>query len=173
MTLELRSLWPDAPRFGPADPFPRYRYVSGLHPHPVRDPAGHTHDAPAGRWSPGDTFRRGVDLYHAGYLWEAHEAWEELWKQARDAAERDLLQGLIQTAAALIKVHAGVVDGVRRLAAAARPRLARAPGAAHGFDIARFLLDFDTCFAPVLGTGALDGAWERAPRLHRTGRDRE
>ena len=50
-------------------------------------------------------FLYGVDLYNHGYLWEAHEAWEGLWHQAkRDALQAEFLQGLIQCAAAALKV---------------------------------------------------------------------
>ena len=47
----------------------------------------------------------GVDCYNHGYLWEAHEAWEGLWHQAKGTpAHAECLQGLIQCAAAALKV---------------------------------------------------------------------
>ena len=123
---ELRPIWPDAPRYGPDLPFPPYRFVSGLHPHPVRDPEGHSYGQ-AGKEDllPDDAFRRGIDLYHAGYLWEAHEAWEGVWKASDDPVARDFYQGLIQLAASLIKRHVGEERGARGLAQAARERLTR------------------------------------------------
>ncbi|MBM4011987.1 MAG: DUF309 domain-containing protein [Planctomycetes bacterium] len=96
-----------APRYAPAVPLPPAGYVPGHDlPHPVNDPTGHLHasrgllDEPqitrAGlpmdsasrrhalaalliadaRW------RHAVDLFNAGFAWEAHEAWEGFW-QAR------------------------------------------------------------------------------------------
>ena len=53
-----------------------------------------------------NAFNAGVDLYHLGYLWEAHEAWEAEF-HANSGAARELAQGLIQLAAAMIKVHIG------------------------------------------------------------------
>jgi predicted metal-dependent hydrolase len=100
--------------------------VSGQHPHPVRDPKGHSYGGgDTEDLLPDDAFKRGIDLYHAGYLWEAHEAWEGIWKASSDPVQRDFLQGLIQLAASLLKRHVGEERGANRLAKAARERLAR------------------------------------------------
>lgn len=66
-------------------------------------------------------FRRGIELFDAGYYWEAHEAWEILWNAAgRRGAVADLLRGLIKLAAAGLKVRerreAGVKTHARRAA---------------------------------------------------------
>ena len=129
---ELEPVWPDAPRYGPDVPFPPYRFVSGLHPHPVRDPEGHSHGrveradhVPADAFAEDQDYLRGIDLYHAGYLWEAHEAWEGIWKESPDPVQRDFLQGLIQLAASLLKRHVGEEKGAQRLARAAHERLKR------------------------------------------------
>jgi hypothetical protein len=59
-------------------------------------------------------FRRGVQLFDAGYYWEAHEAWEGLWHAAgRRGATADVLRGLIKLAAAGIKVRERREAGVR------------------------------------------------------------
>jgi RimJ/RimL family protein N-acetyltransferase len=53
-------------------------------------------------------FRWGLDLFNGGFYWEAHEAWEALWMQAKPAsASRFYLQGLIQFAAAMLKSRRG------------------------------------------------------------------
>jgi uncharacterized protein len=129
---ELEPLWPDAPRYGPDEPFPPYRFVGGLHPHPTRDPGGHSfgkeeraRHVPRERWREDRTYLRGVDLYHAGYLWEAHEQWESIWKASEDPVQRDFLQGLIQLAASLLKQSAGRGRGARTLRRRARERLER------------------------------------------------
>lgn len=54
-------------------------------------------ESPTFRW--GAAFFEGVDRYHRGAFFEAHEAWEELWRAEQDAASRVLLQGLIQVVA--------------------------------------------------------------------------
>ena len=94
-------------------PFPPYRHIPGVTPHPIRDPRGHSygieevHDAeplPPELWQQNEDYLYGVDLYNFAYWWEAHEAWEGLWHQAEDTY-RLFLQGLIQISAAFIKYH--------------------------------------------------------------------
>jgi hypothetical protein len=109
------------PRYFPDRPLPRYAYVPGRQPHPVRDPRGHSHGVaePADVHPGGNGFREeflwGADLFSAGYYWEAHEAWERLWhacgRRGRDA---DLLKGLIKLAAAGVKAREGNAAGVTR-----------------------------------------------------------
>jgi hypothetical protein len=49
---------------------------------------------------------RGAELFDRGAYWDAHEVWESRWRVTRDSEERQLLQGLIQVAAALHKLVA-------------------------------------------------------------------
>jgi hypothetical protein len=48
-----------------------------------------------------ETLREGIDLFNQERFWEAHEALEEIWHPAT-GVERDTIQGLILTAAALV-----------------------------------------------------------------------
>lgn len=97
------------PRLLPHRALPPYAYLPGRSlPHPVRDPAGHSHgldnSGPAGA----DAFAWGADLFNAGYYWEAHEAWELLWRAAgRGGARRAVLKGLILLAACGVKLREG------------------------------------------------------------------
>jgi predicted metal-dependent hydrolase len=68
-----------------------------------------------------------VDLLHAGCLWEAHEAWEGLWRAAvPGSAMAHGLRGLIQGAAAGVKARGARLAGARGLAAKACQELAQA-----------------------------------------------
>lgn len=49
-------------------------------------------------------FEVGARAFDAGAFWEAHEAWEEHWRESTDPTLRVRLQGLIQIAAALHKL---------------------------------------------------------------------
>jgi len=49
-------------------------------------------------------FDRGLACYHAGEFFEAHEMWEEIWRDERDGQMRQGLQGLIQVAASMYKI---------------------------------------------------------------------
>jgi uncharacterized protein len=51
-------------------------------------------------------FEAGARAFDAGAFWEAHEAWEEHWREDKDPTTRGALQGLIQIAAALHKLVA-------------------------------------------------------------------
>ena len=62
-----------------------------------------------------------IELFNAGYYWEAHEAWEGLWHaHGRRGATADLIKGLIKLAAAGVKVRErrprGVITHSRRAA---------------------------------------------------------
>jgi hypothetical protein len=152
---------PTPPRYAPARPFPAYAFLPGRDPHPTGDPRGHSFGAlgeepvylPAGRWRENDDWLFGCDLYNHGYLWEAHEAWEGLWHRAREERDQaDLLQGLIQCAAACLKIPMDQPRGRARLAEAGTAKLervARAHGGHHmGLDLFAFLRDFRAWVAP-------------------------
>ena len=66
----------------------------------------------------------GLDLYHHDYLWEAHEVWEELWHDlGPDSPEGELVQGMIQLAAARLTGHLGRPEARKRLLRRGRARL--------------------------------------------------
>jgi predicted metal-dependent hydrolase len=48
-----------------------------------------------------EALREGIGLFNQERFWEAHEVLEEIWHPAK-GAERDVIQGLILTAAALV-----------------------------------------------------------------------
>ena len=50
-------------------------------------------------------FQKGAQLYAEGRYWEAHEAWEKVWRNTTEPETRLLMQGLIQVCAALYKVY--------------------------------------------------------------------
>jgi uncharacterized protein len=144
-------------------PFPGYRYVPGLHPHPHRDPAGHSYEphptlnrhAPwrVEEWRTLDDWLYGVDLFNVFYFWEAHEAWEGLWAAvARESAPALMLQGLIQIAAALLKTHMQVLEGVRALSTEGLEKLRRV-ATTHpdmlGLNLSGVADRFSRYFAPV------------------------
>ncbi len=125
---------PESPIRYTRKPFPSYRHLPGLTPHPRRHPQGHLHGVPEmdvepldpGAWRESIDYLCGVDLYNHLYYWEAHEAWEGPWKvMSRQAFPSVFLQGLIQVAAALLKRELGVTEGMRRLSRAGFTRLER------------------------------------------------
>ena len=115
-------------------PLPAYRHVPGLTPHPVSHPAGHSYglEEPTpsvscrelpGSWRQCEEFLYGVDLFNRAYLWEAHESWEMVWIGAGKTTVPALfVQGLVQTAAALLRLHLGTPAGAISLLAKAGGR---------------------------------------------------
>jgi len=151
-------------RYAAQRPFPDYAFLPGRDAHPTRDPRGHSYsdqpEAPADyfapeRWAENEDYLFGVDLYNHGYLWEAHEAWEGLWHQAKhDELQAQLLQGLIQCAAASLKIPMEQPVGLAKLSENGTARLekvARATQARYmGVDLWEFITEFRS-FASTVG----------------------
>jgi molybdopterin-guanine dinucleotide biosynthesis protein A len=100
---------------------PPYTHIPGVTPHPISDPAGHMHGVVeqaasiGGPLTASEPFLWGRRLFHSGYYWEAHEAWEGLWHAlGRTGPGADLVKGLIKLAAAGVKVREHNRDGVQR-----------------------------------------------------------
>lgn len=70
----------------------------------------------------GGFVRDGVALYNAGRFWEAHEALETVWRAAT-GPDRDLWQGLIQAAAAMLHRERGNAHGLAVQGGAALEKL--------------------------------------------------
>jgi hypothetical protein len=71
---------------------------------------------PPEEWRACHEYLYGCDLYNHGYWWEAHEAWEGLWKVCpKDSVQKRFLQGLIQVSACQLKLRLGSREGVERL----------------------------------------------------------
>lgn len=118
-----------------AVPFPAYHFTPGINPHPTAHREGHSFEGPdfvhphveaiePGQWQSSEDYLFGCDLYNHAYWWEAHEAWEALWKCFdKDAPQRRFLQGLIQSSACHLKRFVGHGDGVQRLLASSQAYL--------------------------------------------------
>lgn len=69
------------------------------------------------KWMENEAYLAGLWLYTHGYFWEAHEVWEPVWQNARpNSPERILLQALIQTANAGLKIAMERSEAARKLA---------------------------------------------------------
>lgn len=134
------------PRYRPLRPLPARAYVPGRSERPPVDdaaPAAGALELDAERWLENDAYLWGVDLYNAGFFWEAHEAWEALWRAAQsDQTQRAFLQSLIQLAAACLKGVLADRAAARRIAARALDRLDRVRDDRRtvymGLDVVRF-----------------------------------
>ena len=59
-----------------------------------------------------DLLRDGINFFNLGRYFEAHEAWEDLWRPARGPL-RLFYQGLVQAAVGLHHLGHGNVNGAR------------------------------------------------------------
>lgn len=102
------------------------------------------------------------ELFNRRAYFEAHEVLETLWLATRDE-KRDFYKGLIQTAAAFLKLEQGKLEPAGRLAARALSHLERYPGTFEGLDLGRvtqLLRDVGAGRNPLTG---------ELPRLELTG----
>ncbi len=85
----------------------------------------------------------GIDLFHRGEYFAAHEAWEEVWRSTTPEP-RDLFQGLVQLAAAFHHLQERQrPDIARRVLGKARRRLEVVAPMAAGFDISALLTELE------------------------------
>jgi predicted metal-dependent hydrolase len=79
--------------------------------------------------------RQGIDQFHSGDFFAAHETWEEVWRSTTPEP-KTLLQGLIQVAAALHQIRdLHRREGPRRTLAKARRNLEPYAPRALGLDV--------------------------------------
>ena len=129
-------------------PFPAYRHVPGVTPHPRRHAGGHSHGLPEpavaplppDAWPRDEAYLFAVDLYNHGYWWECHEVLESLWRAAgrRSPGEQAFFQGLLQVAAANLKRETGRGRAAASLACRGLARLERFESTHRGLDVAAF-----------------------------------
>jgi hypothetical protein len=87
----------------------------------------------------------GIVLFNAGDYFEAHEAWESLWRQST-GLEKTFSQGLIQLAAAFHHYSHGHYGAARRMYEKARSRLRQVPPCFSSIDLAALMDQCESIF---------------------------
>ncbi len=82
---------------------------------------------------------RGVDLFNRQEFFEAHEAWEDAWRDQTDVSVRSFLQGLIQVAAGFVKWQRRHPRGMAALLERGAAKLERFPPDAFGLNLGQLL----------------------------------
>ena len=90
----------------------------------------------------------GIAYFNKCDFFEAHEVWEELWKNYSGDL-RLFYKGLIQAAVALHHFGNGNIRGARKVYHSSRNYLEQYRPVCVGLDLERFLPQFDACFADV------------------------
>jgi len=87
-----------------------------------------------------DFLQDGIFFFNAGRYFEAHEAWEDLWRPTRGPL-RLYYQGLVQAAVGLHHLHHGNLNGARAQIAKALSKLEQYPERFCQIDNARLVED--------------------------------
>ena len=153
----MNEPWP--PRHHPQRSLPACAFVPGRGPKPAVEAQPATY-LDSERWRDNTAYLWGVDLYNHGYAWEAHEAWEALWRAAKhDEAQATFLQGLIQCAAARVKARMDDARAAQRLLDRGLARLSRVRAQQGddymGLELARYLAEH----TGRRGSGAFPKLW--------------
>ena len=103
-------------------------------------------------------FMRGIELFNERKFWEAHEAWEQVWR-GREEDSRIFLQGIIQAAAAFHRVieRPSYLGALNHLEKAVK-KLQLFPVRFLGINVEKLLQGIQNCLVEVqrLGTRKLD-----------------
>ncbi len=102
----------------------------------------------------------GRAAFNLGQFYDAHEHWEDVWNEADDP-DRRWIQGMIQVATGLHKVSGDKRGPARTLLEKALGKLADAPAAFEGMDLASMKRETETALA------ALERGERPDPRLVR------
>ncbi|MEX2315749.1 MAG: DUF309 domain-containing protein [Pirellulales bacterium] len=93
-------------------------------------------------------YLQGIAHFNACDFFEAHEVWEELWKNYSGDL-RLFYKGLIQAAVALHHFGNGNIRGARKVYFTSRNYLEAYRPFCQGLDLEQFLPQLDACFAEV------------------------
>jgi hypothetical protein len=108
-------------------------------------------------------FERGILLYTEGRYWDAHEAWEVVWRADRQASWSDFVQALILMTAAFHKLYVQRrPSNAANMLSRAMARLEKYPSPFVGIDTDALRNALREAHARIV---AIDDATEMAPDL--------
>ena len=99
---------------------------------------------------------RGLELFRSGRYFEAHEEWEEVWREAPQQ-EKGFYQGMVHLTVALYQAGRGNVRGARSQLEKARRRLERYFPIYHGVSLKKLVPQVEQAVEKTL-TGGCDGS---------------
>ena len=96
-------------------------------------------------------YLKGIAYFNACEFFEAHEVWEDLWKNYSGPL-RLFYKALIQSAVALHHFGNGNIRGARKVYGSSRGYLDQYGPTCEGLDVTKFLTEFDACFADIVAS---------------------
>lgn len=109
-------------------------------------------------------YLEGIRLFNAREWFEAHEVWEELWRDDPSEA-RAFWQGLIMAAVSLEHWRRGNPRGACSQWLQGRERLLRFVPRHADLDVAAFIARMDALLAPVMARAPIE--WKKADKVPR------
>ena len=106
-----------------------------------------------------DLLAEGINFFNAGRYFEAHEAWEDLWRVTRGPL-RLFYQGLVQAAVGLHHLSHGNLSGGRAQLTKSTAKLAQYPAGAAGIDLEKLRGDLRQVLQNMVES-------QRVPRITR------
>lgn len=98
-------------------------------------------------------YLEGVRLFNEREFFACHDVLEELWTDTL-GPERTFYQGLIHAAVSLFHFEEGNLGGARKMHDSTRRYLEPFSPWHMGLDLEGFLMDYETCFQPLLDAGS-------------------
>lgn len=97
-------------------------------------------------------YLEGLRLFNEGSFWDAHEAWEDVWRlHEKGSSERLFYQGLIQLAAAFLHRERAKASPALRCYRSGVEKLEQVPDTFLGMDVAAVRGAARDCFEPLEG----------------------
>ena len=112
----------------------------------------------------------GIELFNAHEFFEAHEVWEDVWRQA-SGTKYEFYQGMIQCAVALEHYRRSNPRGVVSLYDSYRKHMRHVPDMFMGLDVRAFLDQMREALRPVIeadplpAKGAIELDLARTPKI--------
>ena len=98
-------------------------------------------------------FHHGLHLHNSGEWFEAHEAWEDIWRPA-GGEKKSFYQGLIQVSVVIEHIRRGNPRGMKSVYESCQTKFIGLPEVYMGVNIPRLLRELTTFIAPILALPA-------------------
>jgi len=88
-----------------------------------------------------ERLEEGINFFNREYFFEAHDALEELWMEAREQTQRDLFHGLVNIATGFYHYRMGNRAGMQSQLQKGVDKLSQVPARCLGVNIEKLLHD--------------------------------
>jgi len=89
-----------------------------------------------------DLLERGIIFFNSGHYFDAHEAWEDLWRPSGGPL-RLFYQGLVQSAVGLYHLNQGNLNGAKAQLGKSLDKLRQYPETFCGINNAKLIADLE------------------------------